>query len=98
MSAGKKFSMLVRIAVHGVIQEIGANGAIVEEGVAFPGGPVAGDLLVEADLIGPGGSQRRIKEALLLMRGVTWVRTPLLTGPVRIGVLTHRTTAPSILH
>ena len=48
MRAGKKFSLLVGIAIDSVIQEIGADAAIVEQGVAFARCAVAGDLLAFA--------------------------------------------------
>ena len=43
MRARQKFPVLVRIAVHRVVQEIGANAAIVQQGVALAGRAVAGD-------------------------------------------------------
>ena len=40
--------MLVRIAVHGVIQEIRANAAVIQQRVPFAGRAVAGDRLARA--------------------------------------------------
>lgn len=48
MRTGKKFSMFVRIAVHGVIQEVGPNAAVVQQRVALAWGAIANDRLVSA--------------------------------------------------
>src|SRR5580704_8467024 len=41
--AGQESAVFVGIAVDGVIEEIGANAAVIQERVAFSGGAVAGD-------------------------------------------------------
>ena len=48
MRTGKKFSVFVRIAVDGVIQEVGPNAAVVQQRVAFTGSTVADNRLVGA--------------------------------------------------
>ena len=41
-------AVLVRVAVDGVVEEVGADPAVVEQGVPFPGRAVADDLLALA--------------------------------------------------
>src|SRR4051812_43629804 len=43
VSAGKELALFVWIAVDGVIEEIGADAAIVEQSVSFSGSAIAGD-------------------------------------------------------
>ena len=43
--AGRVAAVLVRIAVDGEVQEIGADSRVVEQGVAFAGGAIAADAL-----------------------------------------------------
>ena len=38
---GKKLSVFVRIAVDGIVQEVGPNAAVVQQRIAFTGSPVA---------------------------------------------------------
>src|SRR5579883_3359875 len=43
MSARQILALLVGVAVHGVIQKIRANAAVIEESVSFAGRAIAGD-------------------------------------------------------
>ena len=45
MHPGKETILLVGTAVHGVVQKIGADTAVVEQGVPFCGGAVRNDAL-----------------------------------------------------
>ena len=45
VGAGQEPPVLVRIAVDGVVEEIGPDAAVVQQGVALPGRAVADDLL-----------------------------------------------------
>ena len=43
MSARQKFSLLERTAIHGVVEEISANAAVVEERISLSWGAIADD-------------------------------------------------------
>src|SRR5262245_64588369 len=42
---GRVAAMLVRVAIDGEVQEVGADGSIVEQSVAFAGGAISADAL-----------------------------------------------------